>query len=187
MILIIGLGNPGEQYEKTRHNTGFMLLDELKEALGFPEFRLAKEHKALVSAGKADGEDVLLAKPETYMNESGKAAKSLASYFKIKTDNIYVVHDEADLPLGEFKIKEGGTAGGHKGVQSIIEALGSKDFIRLRIGIASDDPSYSLPLQKGEGLESVVLKNFSVAEKELLLETFGKAVPAIISKIFIEK
>ncbi|MFA5013350.1 MAG: aminoacyl-tRNA hydrolase [Candidatus Paceibacterota bacterium] len=183
MILIVGLGNPGEQYKYTRHNTGFTVLDELAKAIGFDDFQLNKDWKSLTTKGVINEKDVILIKPQTFMNESGKSVKKIVSYFKIKPGNIYVVHDEADLPLGTFKIKEGGTSAGHKGVQSIIDELGTKDFFRFRVGIESEDPSFRIPIEKREGLESVVLKNFSAEEITPLSEAIKQTVNAIISKI----
>jgi len=172
MKLIIGLGNYGSEYERTRHNYGFMVLDEFARKNSFPEFRLAKEHIALVSIDN----DVILVKPQTYMNKSGKAVESLASYYKIEPKDIVVIHDDADVRLGEIKIAEEKGAAGHNGVQSIIDELKTNKFRRLRMGIDSEDPSYKEPLDRGEGLEGVVLKNFSKEEEIILKNTIDKAV-----------
>ena len=131
---------------------------------------MAKEHDALIS--KKD--DVILIKPQTYMNNSGKAVKSIASYYRIEPEDILVVHDDADIPLGEIKKAESQGSAGHKGVQSIIDELKTNGFKRIRMGIASDDPSF-----KDKDLEEVVTKNFSEAEKLIVEETINKALELI--------
>ncbi len=180
MILIAGLGNPDKEYEKTRHNYGFMVVDEIKKMNNFPEFRLSKEYNALISA---DGK-VILAKPQTYMNASGRAIKSIASYYKIPTKDIMVIHDDADVKIGEIKEARARGSAGHNGVQSVIDELKTNGFKRLRMGIASDDPSFKIPIENGEGLESVVLKNFS-KEEEPAVEAAIKRAAESISKEYI--
>lgn len=170
MELIVGLGNYGPEYEKTRHNYGFMVVERLKKKEGFPEFSMDNKHKALVSIK----DDVVIAEPQTYMNNSGKAVKSIASYYKIKPEDILVIHDDADIPLGEIKEAESRGSAGHNGVQSIIDELKTNSFKRLRLGIASDDPSF-----KDKDLEDVVLKEFSAEEKIIAEETIDKAVQMI--------
>lgn len=185
MILLIGLGNPGDEYKKTRHNLGFMVMDELRDFYGFPEFEFAKKFNGLVSQGIIAENEAILLKPQTYMNESGKSVKSVASFYKIPVANIYVAHDEADVPLGQIKVSKNVTAAGHRGVQSIIDELKSKDFTRFRIGIDSDDPSYRKALSQGEGLENVVLKNFGEEEKPIVENTIKQAldlIPQTITK-----
>lgn len=167
MKLIVGLGNYGPEYEKTRHNYGFMVVDEIQKEHGFPDFKMDKESQALVSAGN----DFILIKPQTYMNNSGKAVKSIASYYKIGPEDILVIHDDADIPLGEIKEAEGRGSAGHNGVQSVIDELKTNGFKRLRMGIGSEDPSF-----KDKELEDVVLKNFSKDEEPIVEETVKKAV-----------
>jgi PTH1 family peptidyl-tRNA hydrolase len=174
MKLIIGLGNYGPEYEKTRHNYGFMVIDEIKRKHNFPDFKLEKEHNALISKKG----DALLVKPQTYMNESGKAIKSIASYYKVDVKDIIVIHDDAETNLGEIKEVEGRSAGGHNGVRSIIDELKTNEFKRLKLGIDSDDPSF-----KNKPLEDVVLKNFSKAEEIVALGVIEKAVELIVGKI----
>jgi PTH1 family peptidyl-tRNA hydrolase len=174
MKLIIGLGNYGPEYEKTRHNYGFMVIDEIKKKHNFPDFKLEKEHNALISKKG----DVLLVKPQTYMNESGKAIKSIASYYKVEPKDIIVIHDDAETNLGEIKEVEGRSAGGHNGVRSIIDELKTNEFKRLKLGIASDDSSF-----KNKPLEDVVLKNFSKAEEIVAVGVIEKAVELIVGKI----
>lgn len=133
--IIVGLGNPGGEYAKTRHNAGRIVVDWLREAKGFSEWEYKKIHDALVSKGALAGKDVLLLEPETYMNESGK---SLAKLIKSEAQaaQLIVVHDDADLPLGSWRFAYGRGAGGQKGVASIITTLKTRSFIRVRIGIA---------------------------------------------------
>jgi PTH1 family peptidyl-tRNA hydrolase len=170
MKLIVGLGNYGDEYEKTRHNYGFMVVEEIAKEHGFPAFKLSKEFNSLVSASG----DVILAKPQTYMNNSGKAVKSIVSYYKIDLKDIIVIHDDAETNLGEIKEVEGKSAAGHNGVRSIIDELGTNEFKRIKMGINSDDPSF-----KNKPLEDVVLKNFSHDEKALVEENIKKAAEMI--------
>lgn len=153
MIVIVGLGNPGKKYEKTRHNIGSRVIDELK-SLGL--------------------ENVVLAKPTTFMNESGKAVKKLITNYKLQTINLWIIHDDIDLPLGEFKISFGRGSAGHKGVQSIINELGTKDFNRIRIGIC---PKSGKP----ENVEKFVLQKFSKEEEKILKETILKVIDLLKS------
>lgn len=131
MKLLIFLGNPGEKYEKTRHNLGFMAGDFLQEKLGAPEFKLNKKCKAKVS--KADG--FIFAKPQTFMNLSGEATANLLSFYKLKPENLIVIHDDIDLEFGAIREGKNRGSAGHNGVQSIIDSLGTKDFTRWRLGI----------------------------------------------------
>lgn len=175
MILIAGLGNPGKEYENTRHNYGFMVIDELAKRNGFPEFKLAKEHNALISLQG----NIILAKPQTFMNASGKAVKSIANYYKMPVKNIVIIHDDADVDLGDMKIAEGRGSAGHNGVQSIIDELSTNEFNRVRLGTNSNDPSFKEPVERGEGLESIVLKNFSKDEQDTVSQTIKKAAEKI--------
>ena len=132
--LIVGLGNPGPQYERTRHNAGFWFVDELaRKAHG----QFKNEHKFHGEACKVQmgGHDIWLLKPLTYMNKSGQAAAALARFYKIPAEEILVAHDELDLPPGSARLKRGGGHGGHNGLRDLFTQLGSKEFLRLRIGI----------------------------------------------------
>src|SRR5258706_10245849 len=133
MTIIVGLGNPGEKFKNTRHNVGFMAIDFFAEKNGFPEFELLKKYNSLVS--EKDG--IILAKPQTFMNDSGKTVKLMLKNQKEAT--LIVVHDDIDLPLGKIKFSKDSGAGGHKGVDSIIQQLGNNNFIRLKMGIATDN------------------------------------------------
>lgn len=128
--LIAGLGNPGPEYEQTRHNAGFWLVDQL-----VPSLQRDKNLNALVAKTKIAGEDVWLLQPQTYMNRSGQSVGGLARFYKIAPEEILVVHDELDVPPGVAKLKKGGSSGGHNGLKDITAALGTQDYWRLRIGI----------------------------------------------------
>ena len=132
--LIVGLGNPGSQYEKTRHNAGFWFIDAIARAYGIS---LKSENKFHGEAGKGhiDGEEVWLLKPMTFMNKSGQGIAALARFYKIDAENILIAHDELDLPPGTVRLKKGGGHGGHNGLRDTVAQLGSKEFQRLRLGI----------------------------------------------------
>ncbi|MBC8317662.1 MAG: aminoacyl-tRNA hydrolase [Desulfobulbaceae bacterium] len=144
MFLIAGLGNPGSEYENTRHNVGFLFLDHLAELLKV-SFTQSK-WQALDARTTLSGEQVLLLKPQTYMNKSGFSVSGAASYYKVSSDNIIVVHDDIDLPFGKLKITVNRGPGGHNGIKSIISHLGSQDFIRIRVGIGR--PETPIPVDR---------------------------------------
>lgn len=172
--LIAGLGNPGKKYEDTRHNMGFMTADVLAErwTVNFAD------HKGLAMLGKSvmnlDGRTVkfFLAKPLTYMNDSGNAVASISAYYQIEPDHIVVIHDDMDLEFGRIKVKAGGSAGGHNGIKSLIAHMGTQEFPRLRFGIG-------LPRGKGEMIGHVLGK-FRPEERELLDVMLGKAADAVL-------
>jgi PTH1 family peptidyl-tRNA hydrolase len=168
MKLIIGLGNPGKEYEKSRHNTGWMVLSALQEDLGFEPFKEVKKLKALVSAGTDGMEKVILAKPVTFMNLSGESAGAIAKFYKINPENILVVCDDIDLPYGSIRMRKKGSAGTHNGMKSVVTALG-EDFPRLRFGIGNTS----------QNMTDYVLNPFTRDEKKSLKETIEKAVRAI--------
>jgi len=133
-LLVVGLGNPGPQYAKTRHNLGFMVADVLAARIGVP-FKVHKKSGAEVATGHLDGRSVVLAKPRCYMNESGRQIGPLAKFYSIAPGDVIVIHDELDIDFGRVRLKLGGGEGGHNGLRSVANALGSKDFRRVRIGI----------------------------------------------------
>lgn len=183
MKLLIGLGNPGKKYEKTRHNAGFITVNKIASALQTTPYNLQSIFNAEVSEGMVDNEKIILAKPQAFMNESGKAVKAVAEYYKIRPDDITVIHDDLDIPLGEYKIVRNRGSAGHKGVQSIIDALGTKDFTRIRIGIK---PLGSLT-ERDKSLDSLrSLGPTQIPEREFVLENFGKEEQKIINEV-IEK
>jgi PTH1 family peptidyl-tRNA hydrolase len=181
MILIVGLGNPGEKYSKTRHNVGFMVLDALADNLGI-DFKEDKKRNALTAEytmifeGQKKKTRLVLVKPLTFMNNSGEAVQKIRKYYQIPEENIWVIHDDLDIDLGLIRIRKGGSSAGQKGIQSIIDSLGGyNEFIRFRIGIRPDDG------QKGSA-EDFVLKKFIKAEQKIvdgeiidLVETIKKA------------
>ena len=138
-ILIIGLGNPGPKYARTRHNAGFMFADffwkVFRDEFSFPNWEHRKKLHVDISAGKSGGKKIILAKPQTFMNLSGEAIAAAVKYFKVKLSDLIIIHDEIDLPLGKYKFSTNASSAGHKGVQNIIDMLGTKNFIRLRIGV----------------------------------------------------
>ncbi|HBV57855.1 MAG TPA: aminoacyl-tRNA hydrolase [Candidatus Magasanikbacteria bacterium] len=172
MLLIIGLGNPGKEYEKTRHNVGFVVLDKLMADLEFDDWVNNKKFHAEMAEGKIGKEKILLLKPQTFMNNSGQAVTPAAKFYKIKPTDIWVIHDDLDLPLGKIKIQRDRSAAGHNGVQSIIDLLGTQDFIRFRIGIASAKST------KKFGAD-FVLSKFSLAEDTIFKKTLATIVEAI--------
>ncbi|MEO8815607.1 MAG: aminoacyl-tRNA hydrolase [Mycobacterium sp.] len=133
-VLVVGLGNPGADYARTRHNAGFMVADLLAERMG-SNFKAHKRSGADVATGRLKGRSVVLARPRSYMNESGRQVGSLAKFFSVPPGGIVVLHDDLDLDFGRIRLKQGGGEGGHNGLRSIATVLGSKDFQRLRFGI----------------------------------------------------
>lgn len=134
MKLIAGLGNPGQKYNNTKHNTGFMALDHY---LTSNNLSLEKEKfEGFWTKQKINGEDVILLEPQTYMNDSGKSIAQIANFFKISPTDILIIHDDMDMPIGKIRIRKGGKSGGHNGIKSIAACLGTNDFKRLKLGIA---------------------------------------------------
>ncbi len=167
--LIVGLGNPGPRYAANRHNVGFCCLNLLSTAHGLA-FDKRQKH-ARVALGTIHGQRVVLAKPQTFMNESGRAAVPLARFYRVPAERLLVVYDDLDLPLGTVRLRPEGGSGGHKGMRSIIEHLGDQGFPRLRIGIGRP-PGRMAPA-------AYVLRDFSAEEVPLLEETLERAVTAI--------
>jgi len=172
MKLIIGLGNPGEQFKRTRHNLGFAAVDTLAKELEVGEWQFKKQLNALIAETNLNGKKIVLAEPQTFMNESGQAVRALADYFNVAPKNILIIHDEMDLPLGEFRFQAGRSAAGHKGVQSVIDELKSKDFSRLRLGINTQAENIAT--------EDFVLQKFSEAEEKIIAEAVKEAMEEII-------
>ena len=157
-FIIVGLGNPGRAYRETRHNIGFMLLSRLADRLGVEFSRM--ESKSLVTKGDYKGHRLILVKPMTYMNLSGQAVSSLVRFYKVPLENLLVAYDDIDLPVGTQRLRPYGGAGGHKGMQSIIQQLGTNEYPRLRLGIGRP------PGKKSAA--GYVLKDFSAEETEFL-------------------
>lgn len=163
--LIAGLGNPGPRYAGNRHNVGFQALEALAEAHGLSFTK--NEHRAETAHGTIVGERVILAKPQTWMNDSGKSVAPLSRFYKVELQDMLVVYDDLDIPLGTVRFRNGGSSGGHRGVQSIIQLLGTDAFPRLRIGIGRP-PGQMDPA-------AYVLQDFSADEQPLLWEVLRTA------------
>ncbi len=142
MKIIAGLGNPGAEYAKTKHNVGFMLVDALAERLGTDDWR--EKYEALVLETRIGSEKVLLVKPLTYMNESGRAIGPLMSWYKLEPEDLIVAHDDMDIPVGTVRIRKKGSPGGHNGIKSILAHLGDEHFARVRIGIGRPLPGWTV-------------------------------------------
>ncbi len=174
-LLVVGLGNPGPQYAKTRHNVGFMVADVLAARIGVP-FKVHKKSGAEVATGHLGGRSVVLAKPRCYMNESGRQIGPLAKFYSIGPGDVIVIHDELDIDFGKVRLKLGGGEGGHNGLRSVAHALGSKDFQRVRIGIGrppgrKDPAAFVLePFSSTERTEVPTLCELAADATELLAE-----------------
>ena len=167
--LIIGLGNPGGEYARTRHNCGWMVLDELERRGSFARAR--REGPSKLRAGSLGGFDVVLARPTTYMNLSGRAGVHLARVLGVAPPDVVVVHDDVDLPFGRLRVRRGGSAGGNRGVRSLIESWRTPDFIRVRVGIGRP--------AEGEDTVDHVLDPFTPSEREALPAILGRAADAV--------
>ena len=186
MKLIIGLGNPGKEYEKTRHNAGFMALDYLQEHYGFDAFKSLDKGKSLMSKGEITGKQVILLKPQTYMNLSGVAAQAVASYFKIPREDIIAVYDDVEIESGSLRIRQEGSAGGHNGVKSLIEHLGGDDFSRIRIGIKPDIPFRGAledyVLGKPDAVQQAAISHLIHGLPEVLETLLGEGIELAMNK-----
>lgn len=182
MFFIVGLGNPGGEYQNTRHNTGRIVLSALLNDYDFPELKLNNKVEALVSEGKIGKEKIVVLEPETFMNKSGSAVLKVVKSAKM-AKNLFVVHDDLDIPFGKIKISFNRSSGGHRGVESIMRALKTEAFGRIRIGIAPVTPSGKI--KKPEGEKKVcdfILAKFKPNE-ELTLKKISKTVSEAVSVI----
>jgi PTH1 family peptidyl-tRNA hydrolase len=167
--VIAGLGNPGKEYEETRHNMGYKAIDVLSSNENI-EVRRNKFH-SLTGRGTIAGKKAILVKPETYMNRSGIAVREAAMYFDVAPQNLIVIYDDIDLPAGSIRIRKSGGAGTHNGMKSVVQELGTKDFIRIRIGVGA--------AESGEDLVDRVIGKVPEAEKELLRKAAAEAADAV--------
>jgi len=172
-FIIVGLGNPGRAYRETRHNIGFMLVSRLADKLGVEFSRM--ESKSLVTKGEYKSHRLILVKPLTYMNLTGQAVSSLVRFYKVPLENLLVAYDDIDLPVGTQRLRPDGGAGGHKGMQSIIQQLGTNEYPRLRLGIGR-------PAGK-KGAAAYVLKDFSPEEAEFLPVILDQGVEATLTYV----
>lgn len=168
--LLIGLGNPGREYQTNRHNFGFMLIDRLAVRLGARGLKV--QSKAIVTSANYEDRKLILAKPQTYMNLSGQSIQGLANFYKLPLENLLVAHDDLDIPFGTIRMRPGGGPGGQKGIASTIERLGTKDFARLRLGIGRP-PGRMDPA-------AYVLQDFSRDEVKILSELLDRAADAAL-------
>ncbi len=182
--IIAGLGNPGEEYENTRHNTGRIILETVAKAEGIDSWKNDKVLSSAVAKGKIEGESVVLLAPETYMNKSGSALKTLITSEK-KAEKFIVIHDDLDLPLGVIRIVWNRGAGGHRGVESIIRAIKTEKFIRIRVGIAPTTPSGKLRKPEGKKVLDFIIGEFKKPEL-LEIKKAGKKVHEAIKMIITE-
>lgn len=177
MKLVVGLGNPGKKYELTRHNLGFMVVDEL---VAGSKYQVLWEENIKLKSQVVKTDDLIFAKPSTYMNNSGLAVKLLTTYYKIPTSDLMVIHDDLDFPFGKIRISWGARGAGHLGVESVIKSLGTQEFARLRIGIGH--PSFAKATEGKSFVikpEDYVTMEFGEEEQESLGQTIRKAVEAV--------
>lgn len=172
MVIIVGLGNPGREYENTRHNVGFCVIDMLAET-----YRISvteKKHKALIGKGMIEGEKVVLAKPQTYMNVSGESVRALLDYYKADArGELIVIYDDISLDVGKLRVRKKGSAGGHNGIKNILLHLGHDEFARIKVGVG-DKP-------KGYDLADYVLSRFDAGDREKMAESMARASEAVVS------
>jgi len=178
-MFIVGLGNPGEEYESSRHNVGRMILEKFRKKYDFSDWEFEKKMNGLVSTGKIGKKKATLLLPETFMNKSGVSVKKLVTSKK-KAQDLVVVYDEIDMTLGTMKIVFNRGSGGHKGVESVARSLGTKEFSRMRIGISPSTPTGKIRKPKGEDkVVDFVLGKFNKKEEEKLKKVKKKAVEAL--------
>lgn len=168
MKVIIGLGNPGKKYEDTRHNAGFLAIDKINDKWNIPVQQ--NKFRALVGEGRIEGEKVLLVKPQTYMNLSGESVAEILKFYKLGPEDIVVIYDDLDLPPGHLRLREKGSAGGHNGIKSLIQHMGTQEFKRIKIGIGRPEP--------GRSVSDYVLHPFSATERPLIDEAAELAAAA---------
>lgn len=169
MKIIAGLGNPGAEYARTKHNVGFMFVDALAERLHAPSWK--ENFFSFVTEVHIGGEKAFLVKPLTYMNNSGEVLGSMLSYYKMETENLTVVHDDMDIPAGTVRIRKKGGSGGHNGIKSIIAHVGSEDFARVRIGIGRPMPGWTVI--------NHVLAPFATEDTQKIHEAISYLLPAV--------
>lgn len=170
MYIIVGLGNPGKDYQNTRHNIGFDVIDALAEVAGIPV--IEKKHKAIIGKGVLDGQKVILVKPQTYMNLSGESVRDVIDYYKIDEEQeLIVISDDISLDVGMLRVRKKGSAGGHNGLKNIIQHLGHDTFMRIKMGVGEKP--------KGYDLADYVLGHFTGEERKVMDEAAKKATEAI--------
>lgn len=176
MHLIIGLGNPGKKYESTWHNLGWLTVENFRQLADLPQLKKSAKFQAEIASGEINGEKIILAKPLTYMNNSGVSVAKLAQFYKLKPENIIVIHDDKDLVLGNLRLSRDSSAGGHNGVKSIIEHLGSQKFNRVRLGVKT-------PLLDKMDTADYVLAGWNKTQGKVVSQQTKKAAEATLSII----
>ena len=169
MKIVVGLGNPGREYEYTKHNVGFLTVDILAEKLGIGVNKI--KYKALTGEGLLNGEKIILVKPQTYMNLSGNSVREVVNFYKTEPEDLIVIYDDADIPLGSLRLRRKGSAGTHNGMKSIIYDLGYDDFPRVRIGIGSEH---------GGSLADFVLSGFGSGDVKTIEDSIVRAADSVI-------
>lgn len=171
MYLIVGLGNPGKEYENTRHNLGFKAIDELARRLGIKS--LKSKCQSFIAEAKIDDKKVIIAQPQTFMNNSGPAVRGLLEWFKINPENLILIYDDVDLEVGQLRVREKGGAGGHHGVESVMASVATTQFVRVRLGIGRESLT--------DDVTDYVLQNIPPAQRESLDEAVVSAADAVES------
>jgi len=174
--LIVGLGNPGEKYNKTRHNFGFELLEEFRKKNNLEQWSNEAKFKAEIIK---IGQDLILARPQTFVNQSGQAVSALANFYKIDPEDIIIIHDDLDLPLGKIKVRIGGSGGGHHGVESVIKDLGTDQFVRVRLGIGNEKSHSGEHKRISFRAEEFVLEQFISKEKSEVKQMIRQGIKAL--------
>lgn len=182
MLLMVGLGNPGPRYQATRHNVGFRFIDELARQCGVPASSFKDRFHGEVASGRLGTEDVLLLRPQTFMNESGRSVQAACTFYKIKPSELIVAHDELDLPFTDVRLKKGGGDGGNRGVRSITGAIGP-DYVRIRLGIGRPPPDF-----RGD-VADFVLQAFASTEQASVEQMLTRATEAasLVTSLGLEK
>lgn len=173
MYIIVGLGNPTKEYDKTRHNVGFSVIDVLADRIGTTVTE--KKHRALCGKGVLEGQKVILAKPQTFMNLSGESVRAMADFYKVTADEVIVIYDDISLEPGQLRIRGKGSAGGHNGIKNIIAHLGTQEFPRIKVGIGEKP--------RNMDLAGYVLSRFSKGEQELMEDAFQEAAAAAVMMV----
>lgn len=176
MTLIVGLGNPGKNYVNNRHNVGFRSVDFFARKQGV--YLIQRKARSQLGVGEVEGNKVVLAKPRTFMNLSGEAVVALLRRYRLSSKNLIVIYDDLDIPLGKIRIRECGSSGGHKGIKSIIDRLGSQNFIRIRVGIAPCESANGTAFRQTDAVE-YVLSDFTNREKVILRKVYPEVADAI--------
>ncbi|MDD3137365.1 MAG: aminoacyl-tRNA hydrolase [Lachnospiraceae bacterium] len=170
MVIIVGLGNPTNQYQGTRHNIGFDVIDALADKYNIEVD--TRKHKAFIGKGIISNQKIILVKPQTFMNLSGESVRSLIDYYKIDIESeLIIIYDDVSLDVGQLRIRKKGSAGGHNGIKSIIAHVGTQDFLRIKVGVGEKPKKYDLA--------DYVLGHFSKGEKEIMEDGYKRAVNAI--------